>query len=122
MRGGHVSPESQRWLLESLFQMPLEQTRSMGTSGTLSGTVNAMTQTKSKMVAKVFGDTNQDLVFKPFVPCRYIDTRNVGGKVLPPAPPRGFDISQPGTVYGGAAECNYLTLSVSTRIPSAAWR
>src|SRR5207249_12017299 len=98
MRGGHVSPESQRWLLESLYQMPLEQIRSMGTSPTFSGTVNAMTQTKSKMVAKVFGDTNQDLVFKPFVPCRYIDTRNVGGKVLPPAPPRGFDISQPGTV------------------------
>src|SRR5439155_20728739 len=60
MRGGHVSPESQRWLLESLYQVPLEQIRSMGTSGTFSGTVNAMTQTKSKMVAKVFGDTNQD--------------------------------------------------------------
>ena len=113
MRGRHVSPESQRWLLESLYQMPLEQIRSMGTSPTFSGTVKAMTQTKSKMVAKVFGDTNQDLVFKPFVPCRYIDTRNVvEGKVQPPpAPPRGFDISQSGTAYGGSGACNPLTLT-----------
>jgi hypothetical protein len=111
LRGGHVRPESQRWLLESLYQMPLEQVRAMGTPGTFSGTVNAMSYTKSSIKPKAFGDTNQDLIYKPFTPCRYIDTRNVGGKVLPPpAMPRGFDISQPGTAYGGTAGCDPLTL------------
>jgi hypothetical protein len=112
MQGRHGGPESQRWLLESLYQMPLGQIRRMGTSGTFSGTVNAMTQTMSMMTTKALGDTNQDLVYKPFLPCRYIDTRNFGGKVLPPpAPPRGFDISQPATVYGGSAGCDPLTLA-----------
>lgn len=112
LRGGHVRPESQRWLLESLYQIPLEQVRAMGTPGTFSATVTAMSHTKNMIKPQAFGDTFQDLVYKPFVPCRYIDTRNVGGKVLPPpAPPRGFDISQPGTAYGGAAGCDPLTLT-----------
>jgi hypothetical protein len=111
LRGGHVSPERQRWLLESLYQMPMEQIRAMGTPGTFSTTVNAMSYTKSTVKPKALGDTTQDLVYKPFTPCRYIDTRNVGGKVLPPpAPPTGFDISQSGTAYGGSAACAPLTL------------
>jgi hypothetical protein len=112
LRGGQVSPERQRWLLESLYQMPIEQVRTIGTPGTFIATVNAMSYTKSIVKPKFLGDTDQDLVYKPFIPCRYIDTRNVGGKVLPPpAPPRGFDIMQPGTAYGGAAGCDPLTLT-----------
>ncbi len=112
IQGSHVSPESQRWLLESLYQMPLEQVRAMGSPGTFNATVQAMSYTKGLPKPKALGDSFQDLVYKPFIPCRYIDTRFAGGKVLPPpAPPRGFDISQPGTTYGGAAACNPLTLS-----------
>jgi hypothetical protein len=118
IQGRQIRSEAQRWLLESLYQMPLEQIRRMGTKGTFQQTVEAMTlsqtQTKPQGRASIqaFGDTNQDLVFKPFIPCRYIDTRNVGGKVLPPpSAPRGFDISQSGTAYGGSGACAPLTLT-----------
>jgi hypothetical protein len=107
MRTRRVSPESQRWLLESLYQMPLEQIGAMGVSGTFSATVNTMSYSKGMLKPKAFGDTNQDLIYKPFVPCRYIDTRNVGGKI---SSPRGFDISLSGTSYGGDAACDPLTL------------
>ena len=109
---GHVSPERQRWLLESLYQTPLEQIRAIGALGTFSATVNAMSYTKTAIRPKAFGDTTQDLVFKPFIPCRYIDTTIVGPKVQPPpALPRGFDISQSGSTYGGSAACAPLTLT-----------
>ncbi len=109
MQARHVSAETRRWLIESLYQMPLEQIRRMGTSGTFSDTVDAVKQSKTKLTAKALGDPDQDLVYKPFVPCRYIDTRN------PPlmhkiSSPEGFDISQPGDTYGGIAACNPLTL------------
>jgi hypothetical protein len=107
MRTRRVNPESQRWLLESLYQMPLERIRAMGVSGTFSATVNALSYSKGMLKPKVFGDTDQDLIYKPFVPCRYIDTRNVGGKI---SSPQGFDISQSGTSYGGIAACDPLTL------------
>lgn len=111
----HVSAESRRWLVETLYQMPLDQIRRMGTKGTFSETVEAVTvskaQTKSQGRATIqaFGDSNQDLVYKPFIPCRYIDTRNPGrpGKISSPV---GFDISLPGNTYGGIAACNPLTL------------
>src|SRR6266478_1218616 len=106
MRTKRVSPESQRWLLESLYQMPLEQIRAMGISSTFSATVNAMSYSKGMFKPKALGDTDQDLIYKPFVPCRYIDTRNVGGKI---SSPRGFDISLSGTSYGGIAACDPLT-------------
>jgi hypothetical protein len=108
MRGRHVSPESQRWLLESLYQMPLQQIRSMGMPGTFSGAANAMIQTKSMMTTKALGDTTQDLVYKAFVPCRYIDTRNVDGKINGV---RGYDLSLGASSYGGAAGCDPLTLA-----------
>jgi len=112
IRGGRVSPESKRWLLESLYQMPLEQIRAMGTPPSFSAAAAATSQSSSRVRPLAFGDTTQDLVYKPFIPCRYIDTRNVGPKVQPPpAPPRGFDISQPGTAYGGTLGCDPLTLT-----------
>lgn len=107
MQAKHVSAENRRWLVESLYQMPLAQIRSIGPTGTFSGAVNAVTHSKTRLTAQALGDTNQDLVYKPFVPCRYIDTRNVGGKINSP---RGFDISLPGTSYGGIAACDPLTL------------
>lgn len=107
MQAKQVSAESRRWLVESLYQMPLAQIRGIGTSGTFDGAVDAVTHSKARVSTKLLGDTNQDLVYKPFVPCRYIDTRNVGGKI---SSARGFDISQSGLTYGGIAACNPLTL------------
>jgi hypothetical protein len=109
MQAKHISAENRRWLVESLYQMPLTQIRSIGPTGTFSGAVNAVTHSKAMLTPKALGDTNQDLVYKPFVPCRYIDTRNppLSGKI---SSPQGFDISQSGSSYGGIAACDPLTL------------
>jgi hypothetical protein len=48
-----------------------------------------------------------DLVYKPITPCRYVDTRNVGGRINGL---RGYDITNAGSVYGGAAACAPLTV------------
>ncbi len=51
----------------------------------------------------VLGDPGQDLVYFPITPCRYADTRNVGGPI---DGFRGYDIAQNGATYGGDAPCN----------------
>jgi len=50
-------------------------------------------------------------VFKPFTPCRFLDTRNVGGKLAPLPAVRPFDIAQNGAAYGGDAGCAPVTLA-----------
>ena len=67
------------------------------------GTVSDPDQDPSRATIQAFGDTNQDLVYKPFVPCRYIDTRNVvEGKVQPPpAPSRLRAVLRGGCVSSG---------------------
>jgi hypothetical protein len=57
---------------------------------------------------KLLGDPADDLVFKPFTPCRYMDTRNVGGKI---SGIRTFDLSNSGTAYGGDGGCDPKTLA-----------
>lgn len=53
----------------------------------------------------LIGDPSQDLVYTPMTPCRYIDTRNVGGPITAAAP-RGFDLALTGASYGGAGACS----------------
>ena len=48
------------------------------------------------------GDSSNDLVFTPITPCRFVDTRNVGGPV---STVRVFDTASSGTTYGGSAGC-----------------
>jgi len=45
---------------------------------------NALPQaivTAKRVATKALGDSDQDLVYTPITPCRYIDTRDVGGKI-----------------------------------------
>lgn len=56
---------------------------------------------------QVFGDPNQDLVYFPVTPCRYADTRTVGGPINGF---RGYDVAQNGATYGGDAPCNPTAL------------
>jgi hypothetical protein len=49
----------------------------------------------------LIGDPAADLTYTPIVPCRYIDTRNVGGRITGQ---RTYDLEQ--TAYGGVAGCN----------------
>lgn len=51
----------------------------------------------------VLGDPNQDLVYFPITPCRFADTRVVGGPINGF---RGYDVALNGATYGGDAPCN----------------
>jgi len=52
--------------------------------------------------ANSLGSTSDSLVFTPITPCRFIDTRNVGGGITIP---RQFDTSLDAGTYGGATGC-----------------
>jgi hypothetical protein len=96
-----------QWIVESLYSMPLEKLRALGNPPTSAALSDAITRVKN-VQQKALGSTTVDLVYQPFVPCRFADTRVVGGKI---SPSRSFDISQNGNVYGGSAACNITTLA-----------
>ena len=50
----------------------------------------------------LLGDPNTDLIYRPINPCRFIDTRSVGGKVDGVV---GYDLAANGAIYGGTAAC-----------------
>jgi hypothetical protein len=50
----------------------------------------------------MLGDPDVDLTYIPTHPCRYIDTRNVGGRI---DGFRDFSLGNSGAVYGGTAAC-----------------
>lgn len=58
----------------------------------------------------LLGDPDEDLVFTPIAPCRFIDTRNAGGAILGF---RAFDLDVQGSTYGGSAGCGAVTFGVS---------
>lgn len=49
------------------------------------------------------GGLSTELVYIPLIPCRFIDTRNVGGPLVGT---RGFDLDLTGTSYGGSGTCD----------------
>ena len=51
----------------------------------------------------LLGDPEEDLVYTPITPCRFIDTRLVGG---PFTGTRDYDLDVNGSAYGGTAACN----------------
>jgi hypothetical protein len=51
---------------------------------------------------KSLGSVTDSLVFTPITPCRFIDTRVVGGPI---GSPRDFDTSLAGSFYGGVGGC-----------------
>ena len=53
------------------------------------------------------GNAGEDLVYTPTIPCRYIDTRAVGGRI---SGYRGYDLANNGSAYGGNAACAPATL------------
>jgi len=72
------------------------------------GSYGAVFAAAAKPETKALGEAGNDLVFKPFVPCRYIDTRGPGGKI---SGVRTFDLANAGPVYGGNAGCDPKTLA-----------
>ena len=55
----------------------------------------------------LIGDPNRDLTYTPIVPCRFIDTRVLGGKINGTV---DYDTSGNGAAYGGSAACAPQTL------------
>ncbi len=101
-----MTAEKRQWMREALYSMPLAQIKAIRPTGNVDATTQAIA--RAQVQAKALGAASTDLVFFPFAPCRYIDTRNVGGKITGA---RGFDFANSGNVYGGAAGCNLTTLS-----------
>lgn len=56
----------------------------------------------------LLGDASKDLTYTPITPCRYIDTRNVGGAIN--ATTRAYDLVNNGAMYGGSAGCDPFPL------------
>lgn len=106
--GAAVTPERQRWMLESMYKLPLATLRGMAASGSpdlLSNEIAKATvasKASTKLEGPSFGDATGELVYLPQAPCRWIDTRNVGGPLVGT---RQFDMEADGTSYGGSAGC-----------------
>ena len=69
------------WLRESLYSLTLDSLRALGTPVTFAGASKAIERSREPAVAQI-GGTSTELVYYPITPCRYIDTRVVGGPLL----------------------------------------
>jgi hypothetical protein len=106
----NVGIDQRRWMMESLYALPLKELRAMGQPGGYDAAAAAIARANLKVsrdgLAKL-GEINTDLVYIPITPCRFIDTRNVGGKITgTPIGSRSFDLDATGAAYGGSAACN----------------
>jgi hypothetical protein len=91
--------------LESLLELPLSGLRAVQSSSSLAGLSEAV---NTQMIEpQAIGDPAADLVYTPVTPCRYIDTRFVGGKI---SGTRGYDLASNGSIYGGSAACAPQTI------------
>jgi hypothetical protein len=90
-----------QWLRERLYGASLAQLQAMGTPSTFQAASAALTRTAA--TPKDLGDPLTDLVYRPITPCRYIDTRNVGGPIVGT---RDFDLTSTGSTYGGSGACD----------------
>lgn len=90
-----------QWLRERLYGTSLAQLQAMGMPSTFQAASAALTRTS--VATKDLGDPQTDLVYRPITPCRYIDTRNVGGPIVGT---RDFDLTNTGSTYGGSGACD----------------
>jgi hypothetical protein len=101
-----LTANRRQWLRETLYAMPAAQVARVQTAGDADA-ITASIMSAKRMRAKDLGDASSDLTYRPFAPCRFIDTRNVGGKINGL---RTFDLAADGSVYGGSAACDPVTL------------
>lgn len=97
--------ERAEWLRQAMYAMKLEQVRAVGLPATFQAASDAIVKAKTNTK---LGDYSSDLVYVPWPPCRYIDTRNVAGKI---SGIRAYDLDNDGGAYGGIAACNPDTLA-----------
>jgi len=99
--------ESRRWLLETLLRMTNEQVARIAPTGSFRMTA-ADAGRVARTVPKLIGDPSTDLVYRPITPCRFIDTRFIGGPI---SGSRDYTLSGDGGPNGGSAACNPVALS-----------
>ncbi len=100
---------SGRWrqaTLETLLPLSLEGLRRVEQRAFSVDALTAATREAAEDPGAL-GEVNRDLVYTPFTPCRFIDTRNTGGKI---AGVRGFDVDNPGSTYGGSGACDPVAI------------
>ena len=94
--------------LESLLSRPLAELRAMRSIRSVGALTTVIASGSGGTVTPSdFGSVTEDLIYKPITPCRYVDTRNVGGRI---DGLRGYDLQRAGNYYGGSAACDPLTL------------
>ena len=103
-----LAPEWRQATLTLLLTSGSAKLAMIAKSGGSYPQVIAQANDRTAAVTKDLGDTDFDLTFVPFTPCRYIDTRNVGGKI---SGIRTFDLANNGASYGGSAGCNPKALA-----------
>lgn len=109
MEAQGMGNDGRRWALEALARLPLHDLHEVAVARTTAGLSSALARVDAHANRKL-GQTFTELVYIPITPCRYIDTRNVGGPI---SGTRAYDLDQSGTSYGGSAACNPVS-TVST--------
>lgn len=92
--------------LNKLMLHPTAELQEIAKGATYASVLQA--SDRNSVRRKALGSTTEDLVYKPVTPCRFVDTRIVGGKI---SPTRSFDIAQTGAAYGGDAGCSLTALA-----------
>jgi len=101
-------------LLSTLYTLPSQSLQRITGASTLDeayAQIQASSHAQPAPPAgKLLGNSSDSLVFTPMTPCRYVDTRNVGGVVTGTA--KSFSLINGGTTYGGAIGCVVPSASV----------
>jgi hypothetical protein len=100
------SPEWRRVSLNLLLSQSLESLRLLEQEPlTPDSIADAITRVEED--PNLLGENDEDLVYMPMVPCRYIDTRAIGGPIFGD---RTYDVDANGSAYGGDATCDPTSL------------
>ena len=82
------------------------QAHTLDQAHAMAGAAFTAARSPSLAGAKALTDVGDDLVFTPKTPCRFIDTRNVGGPIASGlGGARNFDTFLLGSSYGGDSAC-----------------
>lgn len=100
------SPEWRQVSLNLLLSQPLESLRRLEQEPlTPDSIADAITRLEED--PNLLGENDEDLIYMPMVPCRYIDTRVIGGQIVGD---RTYDVDAAGSAYGGDATCDPTSL------------
>ena len=102
--GREFAADHRMWLLESMYRMPVRELQSLAPGITHAALVDTLSKA-AKAPMKLGTSNSSELVYYPITPCRYADTRNVGGPLVAGVP-RAFDLANTGSPYGGSGACN----------------